>query len=68
MMLRKAIDDFPETVGLPVICWGCKKFSYSHETIAVSQLREKQDGGLELVQFLSCYTCVLTKTSHFGRS
>ena len=67
MMLQKGFDVFPECKGLPIFCHGCKLTQYSEETISVSQLREKENGGLEMVQFLSCYSCVLTKTSHFGR-
>lgn len=66
MMLRKGEDDFPECIGLPIFCHGCHATKYSHETIAVSQMREKEDGKMEMVQFLSCYTCVLTKTSQGG--
>ncbi len=68
MLLRKGEEDFPECKGLPIFCHGCHITKYSHETIAVSQMREKEDGGLEMVQFLSCYSCVLTKTSHYGRA
>lgn len=67
MILRKSHEDFPECIGLPIFCHGCKATKYSHETIAVSHMRQKEDGGIEMVQFLSCYSCVLTNTSHFGR-
>lgn len=67
MMLQSGESVFPECKGLPIFCHGCQATKYSHETIAVSHLREKENGGLELVQFLSCYSCVLNKTSHLGR-
>lgn len=67
MLLKHGVEDFPECRGLPIFCYGCKATTYSEETIAVSKMRVKEDGGQELVQFLACYSCVLEKTDHAGR-
>ncbi len=61
MLLERGTSVCPECKLLPVFCHSCKTMHYAEETIAISMFRDKENGGVELVQFLVCYACATTR-------
>lgn len=70
MLLHRGLEDFPETAGKnDMLCCGCQEPLHPSEAVSVNQLRDNplKAGGQQLMQFLVCYSCTLSRCEHLGR-
>lgn len=66
MLLRKGIDDFPKAVTSFLSCNGCGTTTSISECVCVWYMPNVNNNQKDWLQFLACYTCVLTKLPHKG--
>lgn len=67
MFLRRGLEDFPEAIGMEVYCAKCKGWHSSDDTISISKCQPNRHGGIQMVQYLACFTCTTKTTEAQGQ-